>query len=258
MIWWLSKSNHELAIHHLVRTWLRMGPWSRLLVILSITVFSWALSALAGTVLLSVLSQSQWIEDVVGLLGAVVQLAWPLWLADLIIEKIVTRQDLRKLMGRPSIALATRGEYIGGHPKLPHGRFVYLMLSGVLENPNLTIVLPQPEGVPSKAFPMPVLDLQKTTEKKEKDDSESLASATLAFLTYRSKFLGERAMLNVEYIAQAGRKQRVEFTNFLTGNGEIQTWRNYIVCIQAEADTGQKPYGPWKSLPPREEMEKGA
>ena len=93
--------------------------------------------------------------------------------------------------------------------------------------------------------------MQKTTEKKEKDGSETTLSVGTSFLTFRAKLLGERAVLNVEYVAQAGRKQRVEFANFLAGNGEVQTWRNYIVCIQAEADTGEKPYGPWKSLPSR-------
>ena len=70
-----------------------------------------------------------------------------------------------------------------------------------------------------------------------------------------SPFLEHTLMVNDVRIAvtqaasQAGRKQVVAITRFLFGNGEVQAWHNYISCIQAEADTGKPPYGPWKSLP---------
>jgi len=41
----------------------------------------------------------------------------------------------------------------------------------------------------------------------------------------------------------------VETGSFLRGNDEVQKWKNYLTCTQAEADTGKKPYGNWKSLP---------
>ena len=174
---------------------------------------------------------------------------WIAWIADSIMDRKITRDDIKALMSYRNTVLATRGEYIGGHPELPHGRFVYLTLGGVMENPQLNIVLPQAEGRPDDIFTMPILDLQKTTQQVGKTGDEATVNVTLASVTFRAKFLGEQATLNTEYIGQAGRKQVVEITRFLFGNSEIQTWRNYIVCIQAEADTGKPPYGPWKSLP---------
>jgi hypothetical protein len=35
----------------------------------------------------------------------------------------------------------------------------------------------------------------------------------------------------------------------MEGSAKVQNWRNFVVCIQAEADMGKSPYGPWKSLP---------
>ena len=228
-----------------------MGPWKRLWIILVLTISSWSVSSGIVTFLAYAVGQARLAEYLFAFLGLIVQLAWPLWIADLVVEKLVTRRDIQKLTTSPAVVLATRGEYIGGHPKLPHGRFVYLTVSGRLESPHLTIMLPGGEGRSANAFTMPVLDVGKTTEKKEKDGDETTLSVGVSFLTFRFKLLGERAVLNVEYFGQAGRKRRVELTNFLSGNGEVQTWRNYIVCIQGEADTGETPYGPWKSLPRR-------
>jgi len=182
--------------------------------------------------------------------GVAIPLAWIFWLADSAIEKWAVNNDLKTLTASPNVVLATRGEYIGGHPKLPHGRFVYLSLSGVLENPNLTIVLPGEHSALGKAFPMPVLDLHKTTERAVQSGPE--LGAVLVNIVFHTKLGGrQQALLDIDYIGQAGRKQRVQIGEFWGGNGEIQMWRNYTICIQAEADTGEKPYGPWNSLPSR-------
>jgi hypothetical protein len=146
--------------------------------------------------------------------------------------------------------LATRAEYIGGHPQLPHGRFVYLKISGTRENPILTIVFPGNELVPEETFDIPLLDLDKMDEKRE--EAESLTGSILASVSEKpGKMLaGERATLTVRYQGPGGRKHLVELSSFYHGNDEIRNWRNYLVCAQAEADTGVKPREPWTSLQP--------
>jgi len=61
--------------------------------------------------------------------------------------------------------------------------------------------------------------------------------------------------LNIEYTS-AGRKYQIELGSFLRGNDEVQQWKNFLTCTQAEADTGKVPYGPWKTLPDKKESEK--
>ena len=240
MIWQLTKSNHKWAIHPLVRAWLRAGRMTRFLVIVAISAFLSVIGMLLN------FGDSEFLDGLSVLLGWI---AWIFWIVDAYMDKRTTQHDLRKLLSSPNVALATRGEYIGGHPRLPHGRFVYLTLGGVLENPQLNILLPQGGDKEPMAFSVPVLDLQKATQSLERTGTEASVGVTLASVTFRSKFLGEQALLNIEYIAQAGRKQRVELSHFLDGAAEVQNWRNFVVCIQAQADTGQPPYGPWKSLP---------
>lgn len=179
----------------------------------------------------------------------VIAVIWILGVVEVIVEGKVTRDDLSRMMRSPNVVLATRGEYIGGHPQLPHGRFVYLTLGGALENPLLSIVLPRAGGLADDSFAMPILDVQKTSQSVAPTGEETTVNVTLASVTFRAKFLGEQATLNVEYIGQVGRKQDVELTRFFFGNGELQGWHNYVICIQAEADTGRPPHGPWKSLP---------
>jgi len=250
MIWWLTKSNHELAINSWVRAWLRAGALTRLVVLLCFTAVLGVLSSTLGLGASMLMRRNELWDGFLAVFGVVTQLAWVFWLADSAIEKWVVNNDLKTLTASPNVVLATRGEYIGGHPKLPHGRFVYLSLSGVLENPNLTIVLPGEHSALGKAFPMPVLDLHKTTARAVQSGPE--LGAVLVNIVFHTKFGGrQQALLDIDYIGQAGRKQRVQIGEFWGGNGEIQMWRNYIVCIQAEADTGEKPYGPWNSLPSR-------
>lgn len=261
MIWYLTKSNHRLSIHPWVRAWLRGSMMVKVLATLIAMMLLgivwaaiWAVPQLLG---MSSSTGFGWMEparsDLSSQLAALTSgVVWlpPLFLMiDSIVDANRTRHDIRKLMDFPKIVLATRGEYIGGHPKLPHGRFVYLALSGTLENPELAIVLPQPGGKPVKAFRMPVLDVQKTTQRIQKTGQQTTIGATMANVTFRLRLIGQQALLNIEYIGQAGRKHRVELGHFLFGDGEVQNWRNHIVCIQTEADTGEVPYGPWVSLP---------
>jgi len=249
MIWYLTKGNHKWSIHPLVRAWLRAGGLARFIVVVVASVaLALPLKTVFGALAL-IFGYGKFSQFIRELPQILIWGVWILWVIDTYMDKRTTRGDLQALLASPNVVLATRGEYIGGHPQLPHGRFVYLTLGGTRENPQLCIVLPGAGGKSDDSFAMPVLDLQKTTQKLEKTGNDTTVDVTLASVTFRAKFLGEQATLNVEYIGQAGRKQGVEITRFLFGNGEIQTWRNYIVCIQAEADTGKPPYGPWKSLP---------
>jgi hypothetical protein len=249
MIWYLTKGNHKWSIHPLVRAWLRAGGLTRFVVVAGVSVLLSLAASPVFAVIAQIFGRGEFSQFIRGLPRILVWGAWILWVIDAYMDKRTTRGDLKKLLVSPNVVLATRGEYIGGHPQLPHGRFVYLTLGGVMENPLLNIVLPRAGGIPDDTFAMPILDLQKTTQSVAKTGDEATVNLTLASVTFRAKLLGEQATLKVEYIAQAGRKQTVEITRFLFGNGEIQTWHNYVICIQAEADTGQPPYGPWKSLP---------
>ncbi len=247
MIWYLTKGNHNWSIHPLVRAWLRAGGLTRFVVIVAASV---GLSFLSSSVFMGlplIFGRGEFSRFIRGLPNILTWSVWILWVIDAYMDNRTTQNDLKALLASPNIVLATRGEYIGGHPELPHGRFVYLTLCGVLDNPRLNILLPQGDGKTPVAFPMPVLDLHKASEKAGKDASD--LGRTLASIALQSSFLVQHATLRIEYAAQAGRKQQVELSYFLAGNGEIQTWRNFVVCIQAEADTGKPPYGPWKSLP---------
>jgi len=257
MIWFLTKANHRLSIHPLVRGWLRAGVMTRFVIIFLIYVLllgiSIPFSLIGASIVYGLPRELQFISYFVAfvqfLYQSIMPLVWLFWVVDAIAEKVVTRGDIAAMMASPDIVLATRGEYIGGHPKLPHGRFVYLVLAGTLEKPEIKIVLPQPEGKPDKTFSMPVLDLQRATERVEPTGDGTTVSVVLADVTFRAKFLGQEALLNIEYIGKAGRKHLVEVGHFLFGVSAVQDWRNYIVCIQAQAETGDQPYGPWKTLP---------
>jgi WD40 repeat protein len=249
MIWYLTKGNHKWSIHPLVRAWLRAGGLARFIVIVVVSVGLGLMSTPVFGALALIFGYGKFSQFISELPQILIWGVWILWVIDTYMDRRTTRGDLQALLASPNVVLATRGEYIGGHPQLPHGRFVYLTLGGTRESPQLCIVLPGAGGKSDETFAVPVLDLQKTTQKLEKTGDDTTVDITLASVTFRAKFLGEQATLNVEYIGQAGRKQGVEITRFLFGNGEIQTWRNFIVCIQAEADTGKPPYGPWKTLP---------
>jgi hypothetical protein len=235
MIWWFASSDHEFAISGWVRNWLRSSFADRSLQVLFLSVPWWM-----GWAVLSALAKNA----VPFLLAGSIPVS--LLLLDAIIDHYYTNGKIDGLMRLGDVVLATRAEYVGGHPELPHGRFAYLTIEGTRENPRLTIIFPNPDG--DDAFDIPLLDLDKTKQTSEK--AESLAGSLLASLTDRpSRFLSnDRVTLNVDYQGSGGRKHKVELTSFFRGADEIRNWRNYLICAQAEADTGVKPYGPWKSL----------
>ncbi len=176
---------------------------------------------------------------------------WLFWIGDTVIDNFHTGGDVRRLTSRDDVVLATRAEYVGGHPELPHGRFALVTIEGSRENPMLCVLFPSGQDE-YDTFEIPILDLGKTKPQTEKE--QSFTGTILATLSERpGRFLsGERVTLNVEYQGPGGRKHNVELTSFFHGNDEIRNWRNYLVCAQAEADTGVTPYGPWKSLKPAE------
>ncbi len=238
MIWWYTSIRHERSISTWVRKWLG-GSLADRFIQMSGPGFAWFL--VWGIV-----------ASLFGLRGGfffviVALVPWVLWLLDAVVDHYHVKGDLQTFLQRDEVLLATRCEYLGGHPELPHGRFAYLVLEGSLQSPALTLMFPESRGDPHR-FLMPVLDLQKT--KPDKHEADSLAASALSiFNDSAAKFLGaDKTKLVVDYEGGAGRKYRVELTNFFNGTGEIYNWRNFLVCVQAEADTGKKPYGPWRSL----------
>jgi hypothetical protein len=237
MIWKWYGQNHGMAISSWMRAWLRgpftdrffllvMSPWGSGWTFVSLSVYAFAES---------------------GFFFWVALLPWGFLFVDSAIDGRQVRSDLARLLAQPNVILATRAEYVGGHPELPHGRFVYLAIEGKRDSPNITILLP---GDQYTEFPMPLLDFEGAEERSEK--SESITASILATLSEKPSklFQDERVVLNVKYTDTAGRKQNVELTSFFGGSSEVRNWRNYLVCAQAEGDTGVTPYGPWRSLQP--------
>jgi hypothetical protein len=184
-----------------------------------------------------------------GLFGFMAMVPFGFWLLDGFVDARVTSGQIKKLMTRDDVVLATRAEYTGGHPQLPHGRFAYLTLAGTRENPALTLLFPGNEPTThDELFEVPLLDVDKHDSKT--DEAESPAGELLASLSEKpaKMFAEERVTLNVRYQGLGGRKHIVELTSFYHGGDEVRNWRNYLVCAQAEADTGVTPRLPWKSL----------
>lgn len=246
MIWWFSSTRHELSINPWVRRWIGgtiFDRWVQITIVGSIWLAFWVFLMVLA-VLASRNSDSAFIFLWIGFLP------WWFWMLDTVIDHFHVQGDLKRYLATDDVILATRAEYVGGHPQLPHGRFGYLLLEGTREDPNLTIGFPAAPGQTPEHFSMPVLDLTKT--KPEKGDSQSIAADMATQINEAvGKFLrAERAVLSVDYQGDASRKHKVELTNFFNGNEEIRNWRNYLICAQAEADTGVTPFGPWKSLRP--------
>lgn len=269
MVWWYASTRHLLAI----------SPWVRMLLRSSfidkcIHTLIWGMLWWIPLGFVSLATRNADLFFIVG------WAPWGLLLLEIAIDRNHTNSDIQNLMAGDDVVLATRAEYIGGHPQLPHGRFAYLSICGSQENPLLRVTFPglrreevtrpsasQDGSTPGTIkmvvttrednfFDIPLLDISKTMPKYE--TVESLAGTLLASLSEKpgKMFSEERVTLNVDYQGAGGRKHRVEFTSFFRGNDEIRNWRNYLVCAQAEADTGVKPFEPWKSLkkttPPEE------
>ncbi len=237
MVWWFTAKSHEASISGPVRNWLRASGLDKFILFLPITI----LFIVVGEIF-AYLAESD------ALAVIVLILPFGFWALDAIVDQRITDGDIKKMMTRKDIVLATRAEYIGGHPRLPHGRFVYLTLSGSRENPLLTMLFPGNEMIAEETYEIPLLDLDKAESKSE--TAESLAGSLLASISEKpgKMFAEERVTLNVRYQGLAGRKHIVELSSFYHGGDEVRNWRNYLVCAQAEADTGITPRQPWKSL----------
>ena len=257
MIWYLFKSGHNMAIHPRIRAWLRSGLIGKILTTLVVLFFLGGLWEILNILALLTISSRNYFEpaqfNLFGFLAKVVVfcavLVFLFPFLDNYIDTRVTRNEIKRMESSRDVMLATRGEYIGGHPMLPHGRFVYLTLGGTLQDPQLKIILPQPVEKGDKVFSMPVLDVEKTQEKIGEAMEEVKTTVSLASVSLETQFIGPRSVLQVEYIGKQGRRHQVEFGHFFYGDGEVQDWRNHIVCIQSQAETGDRPYGPWKDLP---------
>lgn len=237
MIWWFTARSHEASISPWVRNWIRSSMVNRLFALAPLAIGWW----IAWALIAAIAESSE-------LFGFMAILPFIFWLADGFVDARVTSGQIKTLMERPDVVLATRSEYIGGHPRLPHGRFAYLTLAGTREDPALTLLFPGNEQTPDELFEVPLLDIDKHEAKSE--EGESPAAELLASLSEKpgKMFAEERVTLNVRYQGLAGRKHMVELSSFYHGGDEVRNWRNYLVCAQAEADTGITPRLPWKSL----------
>jgi hypothetical protein len=167
------------------------------------------------------------------------------FVVDLVWDSLGTRRDLATIAAREDVILATRGEYVGGHPSLPHARFVYLSISGTQKSPYVGIILP---GFQPIEYKIPLIDITDTKSGiDEKFGKPNIFNFTLTSIT-PSIWKGNRTAINIEY-SLTGRKYMVEIGSFIRGNDEVQMWKNYLICTRAETDTNEKPYGQWKSLP---------
>ncbi|MCL5070448.1 MAG: hypothetical protein M1308_06075 [Actinobacteria bacterium] len=280
MLWSLTKWNHKLSTGRLVRWWLRATILDRVIMVIvtnffhmivtffsvSLWLLNWGIHALLNAVVSGVLSKyvgesvakgsgfilgimnfTSWTIIVFLVILTIAVWAFSLFfIIDLIWDFFVTRIELRKYSSKEDIILATRGEYIGGHPNLPHSRFVYLIISGTQKNPYLGIILPTISQ--RTEFKIPLIDI--TSTKSSIDDKfgkPNIFNISLTSIT-PSIWKGYRSVIIVEYTS-TGRKYPVELGAFLRGNDEVQMWKNYLTCTQSEADTNEKPYGQWESLP---------
>lgn len=257
MIWWFTSTRHDLAIKSWVRQWIggtMLDRWLQITLIGGVWFVFWNF-----WILLAVQGGDN-AGGVVLLLMFIASLPWWFWIADMIVDHFHVQGDLQKYIHSDDVIMATRCEYQGGHPQLPHGRFAYLLLEGTREDPNITIGFPAPPGQEPDHFSMPLLDYAGSAQEKHLHDSpigEAVAgmigemTKNASLKEAAGKLLRpEKITLTVLYQGLAGRKHEVELVNFFHGNGEIRNWRNYLICAQAEADTGVVPFGPWKSLKP--------
>jgi hypothetical protein len=255
MIWRRTGGNHLAAIGGFPRMWLSWSPLDRLI---PVTFLGWAWCAFWGAIGLYAAVSSGSLGIFAFFLFLVCPIPWVLWLLDAVIDGNQVRDDIQQFTKEGAI-LATRCEYLGGHPQLPHGRFVYLLLEGTKQNPVVTVVLPSELARPASAFgqrppieaerfTLPILDLTKMKPTKGSDDSPA-ADVVTAINKGAGQFLrSERLVFVVDYDGAGGRKHKVEFTNFFHGSNEVRNWQNYIVCAQAQADTGVEPHAPWTAL----------
>jgi len=281
MLWSLTKWNHKASTTRFVRWWLRMTVLDRFILVIvcnflflvySFFAFILWLMNYGGRALMgaassndlfgSIISESipAGLRFVLGLLNFISGIAVffefvflifvfglsVFFVIDIIWDFLGTRRDLANISFREDVILSTRGEYIGGHPNLPHARFVYLIISGTQKSPYVGIILP---GFQPIDYKIPLIDITDTRSGIDEKYGKpaSIFNFSLTSIT-PSMWKGMRSAINIEY-SLTGRKYVVEIGSFIRGNDEVQMWKNYLTCARAEADTGEKPYGQWKSLP---------
>jgi hypothetical protein len=82
----------------------------------------------------------------------------------------------------------------------------------------------------------PMLDVEQT-------------KSVLTHVISRTSVLGKAPIFEITYQGDTGRKHNVEFWHVFRKAEEVYLWRNFVACLQHEADSGEKPDGKWKSLP---------
>lgn len=247
MIWRRTASNHAAAIGSFARQWLGGTLLDRLI---PVTIVGWFWCAFWG--LLGIISRD---GAFFALCLLICTVPWWLWLLDARLDASQVETDIAAF-AREGAILATRCEYLGGHPQLPHGRFAYLLLEGTQQNPNLTLIFPtgtlakgtQPFG-DSERFLLPILDLKKMKHEQGSDQSAAADIAAAINKDAGRMLRPERLTFVIDFGSAGGRTHKVELSNFFRGNNEIRNWRNYLVCAQSQADTGIPPHAPWISLP---------
>ena len=237
MIWAFTKGSYWASTSRIVRWWLRMTVMDKFVITIVITLLAFITSLftfLAGF--------SYWLSEN---LPKAAFAFFIFFIVDLGWDFAVNQNDFAGMERRDDVLLATRCEYIGGHPELPDSRFVYFTLGGTKTNPILSIIFSKFDDV---KFNINLIDI--TDTKSSIDDKFGKPGGLNVALTSitPSIWKGYRSTLIVEFV-KAGRKYKVEFGSFVGGNDEVQKWKNYITCIMAEADTGTRPFGDWKSLP---------
>ena len=182
MIWgWIESSHPEWATKGWARWWLRTPLWEKVVLwVLAFVVVGLvyvAMGAIQGAfwVGLGRVKVIGWVVRLfLSLLGLfqmitflLLILALPFTIIDTWIDLSRVGTILEKTAESRGAILATRGEYIGGHPLLPEGRFLYLFLEGTLETPRLSLLVPQGRYRGVKEFTVPVLEVERTEERKE-------------------------------------------------------------------------------------------
>jgi len=124
----INYASHQLSIKSRVRWWLRMTTLERFLLMIPVAFVHISIS---GFLALDFMGFLPSLLKLFGILYSI--FAWAFYVfffVDLISNSFKISGDLEILKSRRDVILATRGEYIGGHPKLPHSRFLYLTIGG--------------------------------------------------------------------------------------------------------------------------------
>jgi hypothetical protein len=264
MIALIADFSHRFAMNRWVRGWLSFHPVFRLIfvwimAILLIPVLIVLLGFLSLTVsiitggLFAAAGEAAGLEDLVdAILGPVrtfttvcccgswctPQFLFGLPVAIFVFEMVYTKWRIARLVSQYRGILGTKAHYLGSHPEQPHSRFVYLVLAGTRSKPSVIMV------VGRDVFKLPVLEIV---------GDRPAARAELppeVYVHWLFSLLGAQANLVIRYAGEAGRVYAVEFSSFWGGAVEAQRWVNFVVSSRYQAETGEEPYQPWKSLPP--------